>query len=81
MTTRTVEDIEPTCEDMQLPDLVLLSSSQNSQPFDAISSQDTQFTSDTVDLTDVEAMEIDCGQDYRNEVHIVLQSVIRRINR
>ncbi|XP_072128517.1 spexin prohormone 2 isoform X1 [Mobula birostris] len=67
MTTGTVEDMEPTHEEIQLPDLVLLSDSQNSQPFDAISSQDTQLTSDTVDLTDVEAMEIDYGQDYRNQ--------------
>uniref|UniRef100_UPI00398F83E7 protein lin-54 homolog n=1 Tax=Pristiophorus japonicus TaxID=55135 RepID=UPI00398F83E7 len=79
MTTNGAEGTEPIHEEIQLPDLVLLSSSQNSQPFDALSSQDTQFTSDTVDLTDVEAMEIDCGQhDYRNGVQIVLQSVTQR---
>ncbi|XP_059831649.1 spexin prohormone 2 isoform X1 [Hypanus sabinus] len=70
MTTGTVEDMEPTHEEVQLPNLVLLSDNQNSQPFDAISNQDTQLTSDTVDLTDVEAMEIDYGQDFRNEVEI-----------
>ncbi|XP_038663600.1 spexin prohormone 2 isoform X3 [Scyliorhinus canicula] len=79
MTTSGTEGTERIHEGIQLPELVLLSSSQNSQPFDALSSQDTQFTSDTVDLTDVEAMEIDCGQhDYRNEVQMVLQSVSKR---
>ncbi|XP_069755195.1 spexin prohormone 2 [Narcine bancroftii] len=67
MTARAIEDLELAQEEMQLPDLILLSTCQNSQPFDAMSSQDTQFTSETIDLTDVEAMEIDCGQDYRNE--------------
>ncbi|XP_078077504.1 uncharacterized protein LOC144499263 [Mustelus asterias] len=79
MTTSEAEGTERIHEEIQLPDLVLLGSSQNSQPFDALSSQDTQFTSDTVDLTDVEAMEIDCGQhDYGSGVQMVLHSVTKR---
>ncbi|XP_048401193.1 uncharacterized protein LOC125459182 [Stegostoma tigrinum] len=81
MSTAGAEGTERIPEEIQLPDLVLLSSSQNSQAFDALSSQDTQFTSDTVDLTDVEAMEINCGRhDYGNEVQMVLQPITKREN-